>query len=333
MKNALRLVGLLVALPLFAGDVSGGGGGLGEQNFTFAYRNLGRFLEVCLKTPVCQLTKEDREVVEFIAAELPNEYAANPSLHFTASQTRFTDGQLAPRIAVTGYYVGAPIHINLALLYEKQTDGTTRPLSIAEAVSVLVHELGHHKGRALTHDYLDGVGMKVRGGYLTNAQRTKFPRIFMSKYHMADFAIEAVNTATHPDWTMFKRQNSTLVVLTDGENLFDLSSEVAKLPCPDGPGVLDSVLLDNFHWLRSVTESPVSEGHFVTLKAYSAAKVTCLGGSRNRVHTWDYDLVVPLTFKTEVHPTIRTPWRFVPGSAKPYFIRCGGTRSPNPNCH
>jgi hypothetical protein len=318
------------------------GGGIAEQNFTFAYQNLGKFIDICLKTEACQLNDKDRAVLKFISAELPNE---NPKLFFSEDQSLFSDNQPAPRIAVTGNKVGSPISINIKLLYPPGEDGRPAPLGIGEAISVLVHELGHHNGDpTLTHDYLDSLGIKVRAGYLKRAQVTRFPAYFMPKIHRADLTVESLNTATLNQLPV--PNATTLVVLSDGKNIYDLTQELLKLRHPENNKPLETVFFDNIHWVRSYEFGPLDGGEqTVTLKLYGSAVCNPFRIYR----TWNHDLILSLRFHVELGPpeyislipgappasnlANRGDWRYIPGSAKAEFIECAATNNKHPECH
>jgi hypothetical protein len=341
VRHFLVIMILSVSQMGIAGD-GAHGGGIGEQNFTFAYQNLGKFIDICLRTEACRLSDKDRAVLKFISAELPNE---NPKLFFSEDQSIFSTGQPAPRIAVTGNRVGSAISINIKLLYPAGQDGRPVALGIGEAISVLVHELGHHKGDStLSHDYLDSLGVKVRAGYLKKAQVTRFPIYFMPKNHRADLTVESVTTATLNQ--LPTANATTLIVLSDGKNIYDLTPDLLKLRNPETNDPLDTVFLDNIHWVRSYEFGPLNaHAQTVTLKLYGSAVCNPFRIYR----TWDHDLIISLKFHVELGkpqyvsliPGVpsasnlanRGDWRYVPGSAKAVFIKCGGTGNRNSECH
>jgi hypothetical protein len=142
---------------------SGGGGGPAEKNIVFAYANLERYIEICLSSALCNLNKGEKYLLEKIKANYAKEGNANSIIQFRSEKLNkgffIEDGN--ERVAVTGSKVGEPIYFNLDLIYKKNKQGDTVPLSLEDAIAHLIHELGHHQGEK-DHTQLDLLGAKVQ---------------------------------------------------------------------------------------------------------------------------------------------------------------------------
>lgn len=143
------------------GDLVNNGGGIAEKNVIYAYERLDKYIQVCLKSDSCKLSDHQKVILEQILKGLPQEKAA-PQLFF-ASESKapgsfIIDGLV--RVAKTGSTIGSPIYINSDLLYSKNEAGVYDPVSIPEAVAILIHEMGHHYGE-YSHEELDLVGVRA----------------------------------------------------------------------------------------------------------------------------------------------------------------------------
>ncbi len=150
-----------------------GGAGVAENNLMYAYWNLEVFIDVCLHSHAsCSLNAKEYQVLTQIRKNLVEEKKTKDQIIFASeSKTKgffLIDGFV--RIAKTEYRVGAPIYINLDLLYPIKTvtaPSTThilphdRPLDIPLGAALLVHELGHHLGEK-DHAALDLLGTKIQ---------------------------------------------------------------------------------------------------------------------------------------------------------------------------
>lgn len=153
-----------VSQGAFAGGHAGNGGGVSEQYVMHAYLHLGDYIQICLDTNVCRLTKRDRRMLVTILHSLPEEYATHDQIQFrTGAKYRkfFTiDGLI--RVAVTGNHVGDPIYFYSNELYSPNG----KPITLGFAIGKLVHEMGHHHGvKDTPNDWLDRLGERVELGY------------------------------------------------------------------------------------------------------------------------------------------------------------------------
>jgi len=162
MKTIL-MIALSLTQPAFAGrDDVNNGGGISEKNIVYGYQELPRFIDLCLNTESCQLSENELKVLSLIKGAYPQELKAAEAIKFASEKKQpgfFTiDGQV--KIAKTGGKVGDPIYFNVDLLYPKNSQGQVEPFSIADGISHLIHELGHHHG-ITAHTELDLLGVKV----------------------------------------------------------------------------------------------------------------------------------------------------------------------------
>lgn len=143
------------------GDLVNNGGGIAEKNMLYAYERLDKYIQVCLRSESCKLNDQQKVVLQQILKGLPEE-KAQPQLFFGSEAKSpglfIIDGLV--RVAKTGSTVGSPIYINSDLLYSKNEAGVYDPVSIPEAVAILIHEMGHHYGE-YSHEELDLIGVRA----------------------------------------------------------------------------------------------------------------------------------------------------------------------------
>ena len=254
MKSILTLFALLVSAVAFAGgDLVNNGGGLAEKNVLFAYQKLDSYLRLCLSSEMCRIEKSQRDILEKIAAGLPAEKQNAEQIKFDSERKNpgffIIDGTV--KVAKTGSNVGSPIHINTDLLYSRNEMGYYIPVSISEAVSILVHELGHHYGN-FSHADLDLVGVRV--AMMLNYRTYSTPLLPWSQQISAT-VINANLDDSFPDMLL----NIDDQVLDISENYKSIAScpsfiiPIPILPLPDipvaGKKPLGS-LVHNVHWLK-----------------------------------------------------------------------------------
>lgn len=152
----------ILARTSFAGDIVGNGGGLAEQNISFALLNLPKIYSLCLSSNFCLSQKSDRDVLSKIVAHLPTELKNPQPLIFLSGKEHPEIFKInnQVKLAVTGNHVGDPIYLNTDLIYQEDQYGQIAPMSIPAAMGILTHELGHHH-EIKNHDYLDLLGSRV----------------------------------------------------------------------------------------------------------------------------------------------------------------------------
>lgn len=156
---------LITKAPAFAslgGDMVNNGGGIAEKNILFAYSKLEKYIQNCLNSDICILSDGQKNILNKILTHLPEEKQNQQQLSFFSERkypgTFIIDGLI--RVAKTGSTVGSPIYINLDLLYSRNEVNGYVPVSVPEAVAILIHEMGHHYGN-YTHEELDLIGVRV----------------------------------------------------------------------------------------------------------------------------------------------------------------------------
>jgi hypothetical protein len=155
---------VLSSVPSLAqagGDYIGNGGGLAEKNIFFAFMNVDRYARLCLDVRSCRLTEAERVILADIMEAMKQERKVNP-IQFASEKKQpgffILNGEM--KLAKTGSKVGSPIFVNRDMLYTRSSLGTIHAMSIADALAMLVHEIGHHVSDA-SHEALDLLGVKV----------------------------------------------------------------------------------------------------------------------------------------------------------------------------
>ena len=140
------LFSLFLSFSTNAGDEVNNGGGISESNIVVAYENLDRYINVCLSSPSCNLLQRERSLLKSILNSLDQEYKNKNQLKFLSEKenpgTFIINGEM--KIAKTGSEIGSPLYFNSDLLYLKNHIGVYEGIHYSQAVSLLVHELGHH---------------------------------------------------------------------------------------------------------------------------------------------------------------------------------------------
>ncbi len=161
MKLLLTMLMTLISLTSHAGDRVWNGGGLSEKNILWALVSLNKYIEDCLNGPYCNLTKKERKLLKEIQDIHLREPQGPNFIQFKShfkNEANFDFGE-GIRLAKTKLYPGSPILINTDLLY-RRANNKVIAFTVADAVSLLIHEIGHHTGEK-NHTVLDLLGAKV----------------------------------------------------------------------------------------------------------------------------------------------------------------------------
>src|SRR5690348_13869090 len=135
-----RLILLLSVILQFAtanaGDGSsvGNGGGSSEQTLVYAYQNFDSLVEPCLRTDICHLGRDEKQLLLEIDQTLTKE----TPLEFLNIKT------LKTLVFKTEENVGAPIQINAALLWKADSSGIDVSYSIEDSLELLTRALALH---------------------------------------------------------------------------------------------------------------------------------------------------------------------------------------------
>lgn len=232
MKRLILLMALSIGVTLWAvgakaGGEVGNGDGRGENNIAFAFQNLSSYIDACLNAPRCGITDVERNLLTAIRGGLVHEGRliyisprANP-----AEGARFSDGQPSPRVAVTGDSIGTPIYINTDRLDD---------LEVPTAVSILIHELGHHHGVS-DHAVLDALGTKVNLMLRAHSQSIRWNNVTVNSYNLGSRPQILVSTSMQ---SPFNRDDTT-----------EVSSELQTvLHCPWTGATLERYSVENLRW-------------------------------------------------------------------------------------
>ena len=261
------------------GDIIGNGGGLAEQNFTYALTQLADFIQEAIKEGMVKA--EDAEQLKIIGRQARLEAEKSDKLVFVSGRNNpglfksADSGEV--RLATTGLSADTPILVNLDLLYSKQPDGESEMLPLPVMVASLVHELGHNVGLK-DHAYLDFLGARVRRMIEREYNRVSRqlgsgPRVEMVSINLGGSGLPRLN-------------------LMVDETLVPFEQELHQaLKCRNG-SLPRSARMSNQHWEKPVDFS----GRWVTpYRAWLA--LTCVS-EQGRAVLEERDLVLDLVIDT-----------------------------------
>ncbi|MBN8555040.1 MAG: hypothetical protein J0L93_06305 [Deltaproteobacteria bacterium] len=228
---------LSVGVQAKAGGVSDGGGGRAEQNISFAFMHLNRFIELCLQSETCKITAAEKNILQSIQKSLASEQKNTHPLVFKSGDSSFfrIDGDL--KVAKTDFKIGSPVYFNVDMLYIKAADGKIVAMDIAEAVGILIHELAHHQGER-DHSQLDLLAAKVR-----QAVQARIQHLDMGKYQ-SSIQVDVI------DWNVSNEAaTDTQLIISDALKTQNLSSLIRdQISCPFKGSTLSGYWLWNIHW-------------------------------------------------------------------------------------
>lgn len=255
MKSVTLLLMLVSYLPssIFAGDEVNNGGGLAEKNIQFAYLNMGFYINLCLNTANCKTTSAEQTLLNKIRNGLPAEYQNTRQLQLKSEianpGTFIIDQEL--KLAVTGGKIGSAIYVNTDLIYTKDNRQQLIAMSIAEAVTMLIHEFGHHHDNA-DHNYLDRLGIKVSMAIHQNILQTQ---LLPHSGKIKSLVINGQEIQSHPQILIYLDQQ-----IIDATAIFKRSIRCPIIPIISGiphvPGATFSnkkargSTFHNMYWLR-----------------------------------------------------------------------------------
>lgn len=172
-NNEFRMLSQRVLSMASGPDIIGNGAGLAEQNLTYIYRHLDRYLVLGLNQPHI-LDQGQRKVTQKILnIVLKNRFQKN-SLVFLNSKVfdDFFNDILDPeeRVAKTGFSSDFPIFINLGQVYKSNLEG-----EVSSLLGILIHELGHQVGVS-DHQYLDELAADLRDVFESHFSKVSIQR-------------------------------------------------------------------------------------------------------------------------------------------------------------
>lgn len=276
-KLSHLVLGSVISFSGAAAFAGGGfvnnGGGLAEKNILYAYEKLDTYIQLCLKSNTCKLTAEQGSLLLQIARALPQERQSKQIFFGSEKKTPgsfMIDGNV--RVARTGDAIGSPIYINSDLLYTKGDGDSYDPVSIPEAVAILIHEMGHHHGFH-GHDELDLLGVRV-----SLLLQQKFISTPLIPWSPNEISASVLNTNLMNGFPQ--------VLLTVGDEVLDVSSIYARevhcevftipvpiLPIPDLELITRTPrgsLFHNLHW-----EKIKDKGDYLTVQITGNVSNNC----------------------------------------------------------
>lgn len=226
---------LLVSLKIYSGDGVGNGGGIAENNIVFAYNTLGEYIDFSLSQSIEIYSLEEVEILGEIKNSLIKEYQNKKQLIFLSGK-KYPDIFIIPfgevRIAVTGSSIGSPIYFNTDLLYTEDF-GVIGYLAISQAISILIHEFGHHHG---INDelFLNTLGSKVAKSVYKKFEKRElrnFENIFLEYINLGNLQTPQLHIA-------------------DSIDSFDLTDDLKeKVECPN-KGSLRGIKIWQSSWSK-----------------------------------------------------------------------------------
>ena len=121
MKRMVIIFLMIISQNVFSWDEVNNGGGAAEGTLTYTFLNVGKYIDLCLSSDICQISEREKEILSQIKGSLEEEFAQEKPLIFISESsnpgTFIIDGEI--KIAKTGSAVGGPIYFNLDLLYFK----------------------------------------------------------------------------------------------------------------------------------------------------------------------------------------------------------------------
>jgi hypothetical protein len=228
------VIGIVIVSAIgYAGPASasghsvGNGGGVSEQNLTYAWPRFEQFLLPCIQSELCGLDPSEKEAAKTILDSLDLERAASPLVFLSGSKNPglFEDpGTQLPRplneMMVTRPRLREPIYVNLDTLYTPDPAGAPRALSIAQAVGALAESWASHH-----EEIAEGVRASI-GSKLTLAHQRSAARIHLGGLGQPELAALLVDSLEN---------GATDVWLTDAQAMYPMSVEIlSRAPCPQG---------------------------------------------------------------------------------------------------
>ena len=298
--NAFKKLILFTLLVLHSqafagGDLINNGGGIAEKNVLYAYAKLESFIHLCLSSEACKLNEPQKQILQKIYANIPAEKKSVNQIIMASERQKpgsfMIDGNV--RVAKTGSAVGSPIYINVDLLYTRNQDGDYEPVTVPEAVAILVHELGHHSGH-YSHEELDLVSIKVS--------------LFLQKEFITTPMLPWNSEISIAVYNPKLKTGYPLLILNVGDEIIDISEIYAEIvrctflsipiPIVRAPDItllsnkpLGSTLY-NLHWLK-ITES----GSRLKVRAQGNISNKCAYSHETNIRDNNYQFAMEFTLK------------------------------------
>lgn len=253
------------------GSDAGNGGGISEKNILFAAKNLGHYLDLYLASqlnlhlesqPNLNLASQNEKVIvenekvendQKLLTQIKNELdvlkTQSKELTVLFQSNLLTQGSFIidgqPRIARTGSQIGDPIYINRDLIYPIKKQGHFQVIDIPTAVSILVHELGHHH-EIKDHQYLDLIGTKLQSFLYIHMLRAEF-------WNSNAAFITIQNNIVTADKDKGHLYEMDQVLLENRNTLTDLQSQIlSQIQCPQKNQKPFGLRIYNIHEERGV---------------------------------------------------------------------------------
>lgn len=243
----------------------GNGSGEAERNIAFAMGRMDKTLTHLIGRPTI-FTIEEYKILESLSANLLPTAQRLEQLHFSSEKEKpgffSINGNL--KVAKTWTDRGAPIFFNTDLLYTKDYQGDIIPYSIAQATSLLIHELGHQVGIVDCH-MLDRLATKVELEMREQMQELKF--------NLGSHRI----TVSYTGYVDQEKKQQSIFTVASSDHLIDLTDYLyQQIKCPSQVlNELVSLKLENIHRTLNFT----STENELTQSIELWARIRCQGES------------------------------------------------------
>lgn len=260
-----------------------------EQNIVFSYVALPKAIQQCLSLRNdCPLDDRDTKIINRIRQIVIDHPFSTSRIEFASKITNpgafHSDLQSEHGIAQTEISnPDAIIRWNQDLFYN--TDGTSA-IDLPFITAIWIHELGHQAGE-INHEYLDGLGAKVRTLLKSQIHEDLYP------------AQSFLGTPVHLSVTyinFFGSSATTDLYVSDGENTVSMSHFLTdSVHCSD-PNALRTGWTINS---ASYTSRPLYQENQASVSYKGWLTVRCLKDKQLTEEDQDLNLVIQLSKTSE----------------------------------
>lgn len=265
------------------GDGFDNGGGLGEQNVTFAAMKFSWLLQPCWSGNLCRLDGEERRKLIEMMYSLDN--SSFPEIEFASGTEQpdlfRRDGNEEIRMMNSQPSPLSKIFVNIDLLYTETVDGDLLPITVFSAIQHLLAETAHQKGIATAVTEI--IIRKI-----ANNLRWPAEEVFVRRYRkLSDVHLKAYRYSDDED----------TFAIGDGNEIHDIDGFIrSQLMCMDFNPILAirNVKMRNVRWLQTYRNSedrdPVSKQFYIRLPLQTRIEYTCVYDGR--VERWRGNLEI-----------------------------------------
>lgn len=239
------------------GDWIGNGARLSENRVLMAYGSLEKYLQATLSDRTQSLDEDQKLLLEKMVRDIPLEKKMNRAMiQFRPHSSIFIiDGK--SKVAVTGLALGDTIFFNQDLIHYSEGPDKYSEISLTQAISLLVHEFGHHQG-VTDHTYLDQLGAIV-------AHQARFEEVWYTLYP------QNKNLGAQLIAPREGIRASSMLYLVDRSKHINLVSIIERMKLCEEFKVglrMETLNFWNLHWSQPLGKTPQLNG-FLMLECQS----------------------------------------------------------------